>query len=685
MFAGSRNEICFAPSVKRKELFLVLKEDKYLKLCPSKCIDRLITHISNKFSFRETSRDAEKCLKIVIQNFVYKFISKWKSSRQIDNRFLKYNAEWLDKDIKLPSLYESQIDEQHSRLKGRPKKLFCEGSGRTKSRIVRPIILEESEQTLCYATEKSLYKHGKRAAAEVLKLAASATPRRLKRMKKVHESPLLPTYTTYTPEEALALMIDTDLGKEQYIQIQQEAKKRGANIYPPYNVIAEARTQCYPHNILVTDVEVNIPLQELLDFTLKRLTTVQAEVLERISNDVIQIDVFYKWGIDGSGGHNIYKQTFADERKFEDSNIILCTIVPLEISVMKENNKHIYWKNRSTSSIRYCRPVLFKLQKETPENMKKIYDEVETQIKKLEPANILIGGKEYFFNHKPICTMLDGKTINVLSETSSTQTCNICKVTPKDINDLKNIRSKPCNQMTYRFGISVLHAYLRTFEFLLHISYKSELQQWQARGKEARVKVKNNKNIITDRFYKEMGLVVDQPKQGGGNSNDGNTARKFFNEPDKVAEITGLDKNLIRRFSNILSTISSGHYIKIFEFKEYCWQTAILCVELYGWYKMSATVHKLLIHGADIIKSLPLPVGQLSEDVLEASHKFYKKTRLFHSRKTSRENTNTDIVHYMLISSDPIISAKRKAHAKLQKAFAPEVLDMIDIPYYLKD
>lgn len=56
-------------------------------------------------------------------------------------------------------------------------------------------------------------------------------------------------------------------------------------------------------------------------------------------------------------------------------------------------------------------------------------------------------------------------------------------------------------------------------------------------------------------------------------------------------------------------------------FKIYYFETAQMAISLYGWYKMSATVHKLLIHGADIIKSLPLPVGQLSEDVIESAIK----------------------------------------------------------------
>ncbi|KAK9693191.1 hypothetical protein QE152_g34354 [Popillia japonica] len=105
----------------------------------------------------------------------------------------------------------------------------------------------------------------------------------------------------------------------------------------------------------------------------------------------------------------------------------------------------------------------------------------------------------------------------------------------------------------------------------------------------------------------QMGLVVDQPKQGGGNSNDGNTARKFFAEPTKSGAIAGLDPELIKRFANILSLLSCGFIVNYVSFKNYCIETAKMCLDLHNWYKISASVHKLLIHGADIIKELPLP------------------------------------------------------------------------------
>ena len=162
----------------------------------------------------------------------------------------------------------------------------------------------------------------------------------------------------------------------------------------------------------------------------------------------------------------------------------------------------------------------------------------------------------------------------------------------------------------------------------------------------------------------------------------GNTVQKFFKNPPLVSQITGIDKKLIERFSNILCVISCGHYIKEEMFKNYYFETAQMAISLYGWYKMSATVHKLLIHGADIIKSLPLPVGQLSEDVIESAHKEYKTLRQYHSRKTSRINTNTDIFNWMLMSSDPIVTNTRKKPKKNETKFNEVVLGMLRLPSF---
>lgn len=83
-----------------------------------------------------------------------------------------------------------------------------------------------------------------------------------------------------------------------------------------------------------------------------------------------------------------------------------------------------------------------------------------------------------------------------------------------------------------------------------------------------------------------MGLLVDKPKPGCGSTNDGNTARRFFSNPDLSSKITGIEKNLITHFSIILRVLSSGYPIDIETYKVLLDETRELYINLYGWYYM---------------------------------------------------------------------------------------------------
>ncbi|XP_022166704.1 uncharacterized protein LOC111031177 [Myzus persicae] len=179
-----------------------------------------------------------------------------------------------------------------------------------------------------------------------------------------------------------------------------------------------------------------------------------------------------------------------------------------------------------------------------------------------------------------------------------------------------------------------------------------------------------------------MGLLVDVVLQGKGNTNDGNTARRFFKNPEKSAEITGIDFTLLQRFGNILSVIASGRKINPITFDEYALATATLFVQLYPWYYMPASVHKILIHGADVIKFAILPIGQLSEEAQEARNKDYKRIRQNHTRKNSRLNTNKDLIHMLLVSSDPYISSIRELPNKCRFTFSDDLQNLFMFPEY---
>ncbi|XP_054723231.1 uncharacterized protein LOC129233194 [Uloborus diversus] len=169
-----------------------------------------------------------------------------------------------------------------------------------------------------------------------------------------------------------------------------------------------------------------------------------------------------------------------------------------------------------------------------------------------------------------------------------------------------------------------------------------------------------------------MGLLVDMPKQISGTTNDGNTARRFFANPTLSSDITGLDIELIQRFSIILQAVSSEQEINEDEFEKFTFDTAKLYVQLYNWYFMPASVHKLLIHGRQIIEHAILPIGQLSEEAQEARNKDFKAFREYFSRKYSRQKTLEDIIHMLLITSDPLITKLRSNSKKHENLLSKE-------------
>lgn len=95
---------------------------------------------------------------------------------------------------------------------------------------------------------------------------------------------------------------------------------------------------------------------------------------------------------------------------------------------------------------------------------------------------------------------------------------------------------------------------------------------------------------------------------------------------------------------------------------------------------MPITVHKILIHGPQIIESALLPIGQLSEDAQEARNKDIKKYRQAFSRKCSRTKTMEDVFNWLTVSSDSYISSIRKLPSKKLNSFLPEAVQLLVAP-----
>lgn len=95
---------------------------------------------------------------------------------------------------------------------------------------------------------------------------------------------------------------------------------------------------------------------------------------------------------------------------------------------------------------------------------------------------------------------------------------------------------------------------------------------------------------------------------------------------------------------------------------------------------MPVTVHKILVHSTEVIKTCILPIGQLSEESQEARNKDCRRFREHHTRKQSHISTNTDLLNMLLITSDPVINSLRELPRKRTEKLPLEVLNLIVPP-----
>ncbi|KAL4152899.1 hypothetical protein QTP88_000732 [Uroleucon formosanum] len=498
-----------------------------------------ITHRLGKKSNLEGNEEFDKFIQNKVEGFSSMLKKKWLDSNRCLTKFLKKNDNWLDLEFKIPLLKKCEELYEPSTSSGRPYEL----------------------------AKSTLYVEGKRAAADLV-------------------------------SQAVAFIIDTHMTKNAYHKTRLGAKKHGADIYHSYDRVRLAKYRCYPENIIISEISASVPLQNLLDPTIKRLwETLDFDDIINYAEEYSELKFICKWGCDGSSGHSEYHQSFHDietddtectQNAITDSSIVLFCIVPLRhTGVIKvSNTRVILWENPTPSSTRYCRPLKFLYAKETKEVTKTEVGRVENEIMELKSVELNIKNSVLCINYTMLMTMVDGKVINTLTESSS-RLCYICKCNPTNMNDLDNIKRFVVNEDNVKYGMSSLHAWIKFLELVLHIAYKLESAATTKRTtSEQKKKIEEKKKKIQFRLWNELSIKVDKVVQGRGTSNTGNVARWFFRNTEKVAEITGINLNLLNRFSTILTVISCGYEINYDEFENYAKDTAKLYVKHYNWFRM---------------------------------------------------------------------------------------------------
>lgn len=242
------------------------------------------------------------------------------------------NQKWLTKTFRVAPQSEEVIlpaevvrgpakTGEHERQRGRPVIPFADCSGRSKGRKVSESRAEINGELLC-------------RAANV---------------------PRVP------PHNVLAFFLANSFSKAQYESIRQFSKAWHCDIYPSYNELREAKKECRPRHIEVTETRASVPLHSLLQHTARRFLESKSE--DELDAMEPELTLVAKWECDGSSGHSVNSQPFSSAET-SDAAVFLTSLVPLQL---RHKRNETSWHNPTPSSNRFCGPLRFEFVKETKE------------------------------------------------------------------------------------------------------------------------------------------------------------------------------------------------------------------------------------------------------------------------------------------------------------------------------
>ncbi|KAE8740590.1 hypothetical protein FOCC_FOCC013890 [Frankliniella occidentalis] len=152
---------------------------------------------------------------------------------------------------------------------------------------------------------------------------------------------------------------------------------------------------------------------------------------------------------------------------------------------------------------------------------------------------------------------------------------------------------------------------------------------------------------------------------------DGKINSTLTDDGNQTCNVCKAVPSMMNKIDLALATRSKQKGLAAFS---YALQTARDYVAAYPWYRMPCSMHKVLIHGADIMRIAPVPNGPSFRGTFGVTSQKYTK---HHTRTSSRTKGNTDLLHCLLVSSDPLLYTLRPKPKPKTLKFCPSVLSLL--------
>ena len=232
--------------------------------------------------------------------------------------------------------------------------------------------------------------------------------------------------------DSCAMMYNLNLSSHQYQELRLFLQYYKINI-PPRNNIDVYKKSLLP-NITVDTIKTYCSIKELITGTVSSLLV----NCDWKNSSPSILSVTSKFGLDGSGCHNIRHQKLDDDDVpgTSSTNYIGAFWCPLQLKA----NDEVVWENPLPNSTLYCRPVCLMRGKETREDVEDHFKPIMDDILRAEEESspVITNGTAHDLSVQCEISMFDGKMVNLIQGDSGSF-CHYCDATRSEANNLENI------------------------------------------------------------------------------------------------------------------------------------------------------------------------------------------------------------------------------------------------------
>ena len=236
--------------------------------------------------------------------------------------------------------------------------------------------------------------------------------------------------------------------------------------------------ECRPDDYYISEVQVSVSLQQLLNITAHRLCNVVA--LDWSTRDLQNLELMGTLGFDSSSGHTNPHQRY-ENIEYESTNaqhsLFVSSIIIISRRTRVSNNT---WINPTPQSVRFCRPLRIALEKETDEITKREFNRLNRELKTLKSYEFsMSNSKSAKVKFNVFQTLFDGKCLNTIVGNTASTRCPMCLRTTHEFGDFDDDFAPKKTSLIY--GLGLLHVEIKSFEHLLHISSRKDIKIWNVK------------------------------------------------------------------------------------------------------------------------------------------------------------------------------------------------------------